>query len=341
SHVVSVTCYGLSTRGRTNFAFGTLVWYDWVAVPRVRFGTGVDTGSLLYQWVYQKENFGMVSNSKLEAILRPTRLDDVIGHGSVVRILQEMLKTIKYKPLLFSGPSGIGKTTLARIVGAGIHPTPKFGEGVREHNAIGLKFSDVREILGSLQGQVGLRTIVIDEADNLSDASQKLFLTEMNKVPCQHVYIFCTAYPEKLITPLRSRFVEIKLKPLNADEQAAMVRLGWGMIVSDKEPDEFIIAVQKHRLGIPRNILNAVENYTSGLYSMDEAIKNQLPEEDRHAAKDSLSPQERAQQRAQLVAGLLKAKPDMSVRAIEKATGLSHGVAQRTKEDAEKLLGTN
>ena len=48
---------------------------------------------------------------------RPATFNDVLGQESVVSSLEEIISKDKKLPscLLFTGPSGIGKTTLARI----------------------------------------------------------------------------------------------------------------------------------------------------------------------------------------------------------------------------------
>ena len=69
---------------------------------------------------------------RLEASLRPQRFDEYVGQGAVVEKLKVYVKAAKARKdaldhCLFSGPPGLGKTSLAHIIaaelGVGIHVT--------------------------------------------------------------------------------------------------------------------------------------------------------------------------------------------------------------------------
>ena len=49
---------------------------------------------------------------------RPETFGEVIGHDSVVKSLRRTLEDDRTHAYLFTGPSGVGKTTLARIAAA-------------------------------------------------------------------------------------------------------------------------------------------------------------------------------------------------------------------------------
>ena len=57
-------------------------------------------------------------NIPLAERMRPTRLDDVVGQTHLIgegKILTNILKTGKIPNMIFYGPSGTGKTTVANI----------------------------------------------------------------------------------------------------------------------------------------------------------------------------------------------------------------------------------
>lgn len=116
-------------------------------------------------------------NAPLAARMRPRRLEDVVGQehllgrGSSLRVA---LETGTVSSMIFFGPPGTGKTTVARLVAAEI------GSVYEEMSAVSSGVAEVRKVIeGAMnrRAQVGRRTVLfIDEIHRFSKAQQDALL---------------------------------------------------------------------------------------------------------------------------------------------------------------------
>jgi DNA polymerase III gamma/tau subunit len=148
---------------------------------------------------------------------RPTKLSEVVGQDPAVRQLEKFVKT-KVIPhaFLFTGQSGCGKTTLARIMAreAGLRHV----HDLEEVNAASSRgIDDARRLvnssrLSSMGG--GIRAYILDECHQLTLESQNSLLKVIEEPP-EHVYWFlCTTNPTKVIPTIRNRCAVINLGPV-------------------------------------------------------------------------------------------------------------------------------
>ena len=79
--------------------------------------------------------------------LRPTTLDDVYGQEEILgegKMLRRMIESGRVPNLIFYGPSGTGKTTVANIIAAATQRT------LYKLNATTASTADIREIVSQL-----------------------------------------------------------------------------------------------------------------------------------------------------------------------------------------------
>lgn len=120
-------------------------------------------------------------NTPLASRLRPQSLDDYIGQEHLVgkgKILRQMLDTDKISSMIFWGPPGVGKTTLARIIANMTHSS------FVDFSAVTSGIKEIRDVMKQAESDrlSGLRTMVfVDEIHRFNKAQQDAFLPYVEK----------------------------------------------------------------------------------------------------------------------------------------------------------------
>ncbi|MBD5483932.1 MAG: replication-associated recombination protein A [Lachnospiraceae bacterium] len=120
-------------------------------------------------------------NAPLASRLRPQSLDDYIGQEHLMgkgKMLRQMLDTDKISSMIFWGPPGVGKTTLARIIANMTHSS------FVDFSAVTSGIKEIKDVMKQAENDrmMGLRTMVfVDEIHRFNKAQQDAFLPYVEK----------------------------------------------------------------------------------------------------------------------------------------------------------------
>lgn len=191
---------------------------------------------------------------------RPTKLSEIAGNKTTVQILEKMLSGDNISQVfLLQGPTGCGKTTIARIIA----------------NKLGAKKFDLKEIdSGDFRGIDTIREIrqksqypptvsknrvwILDECHKLTNDAQNALLKILEDTPPQIYFILSTTDPHKLINPIKGRCTILQVEPLTESDMLLFLKR------TAKKENEFVNRSILERVfyssqGQPRDALQILE----------------------------------------------------------------------------------
>jgi replication factor C small subunit len=150
---------------------------------------------------------------------RPNDFSEVVGQEDIIKKVKALTNSLNIPHLLFAGPAGTGKSTLALIVVKKL-----FGENWKE-SYLELNASDerginvVREKVKNFArtkslGNVNFKVIFLDEADALTPEAQQALRRTMENYSATCRFVLSCNYSSKIIDPIQSRCAIFRFKLL-------------------------------------------------------------------------------------------------------------------------------
>jgi DNA polymerase III gamma/tau subunit len=148
---------------------------------------------------------------------RPRTWDEILGQDHAVNPLRKMVEENNLPSLiLLGGPSGVGKTTIARVIRDQMVKNPELN--FIEINAGtdgGIdKVRTIKDQMHQVPFGSKYKIWLIDEAHRITDAAAQAFLVPTEDTPPHAKFIFSSSEPDKLIRALQTRATRFDLKPL-------------------------------------------------------------------------------------------------------------------------------
>ena len=210
--------------------------------------------------------------------LRPKKLDDYIGQAKVVQNLKMFISAVKKRGnptehILFYGPSGTGKTTLANIVANELGSEIKITSG-----AVIERAGDIAAILTSMNDK---DVLFIDEIHRLPKNVEEVLYPVMEefaldiiigkgpsartvRLSVPHITIIgATTRLAMLSTPLRERFGLLLRLDYYTEKELMNIILRSSKMLKFNLSDEAAMSIAKRSRGTPRiavRILNRVRD---------------------------------------------------------------------------------
>jgi|GEM_PF-6050096 len=141
-------------------------------------------------------------------------LGDMRGNERIIACLKSFVKKPCSKAFLLSGPAGTGKTSaafaMAGELGCDLAVKPRECGGLFEIASGDLTADTVREMFRTTLAYrpfygSGQKVLICNEADNMSNQAEFVFLDILENLPPQTVVVFTTNNPEKLSARFRQR----------------------------------------------------------------------------------------------------------------------------------------
>ncbi|MFH1623063.1 MAG: replication factor C small subunit [Candidatus Aenigmatarchaeota archaeon] len=159
---------------------------------------------------------------------RPRTLGDVINQKHAVERIRAFVTARNVPHMMFAGPAGVGKTTVALAVARDLYGKDVHGN-VLELNASNERGIDVirnkvkefartRTVSG-----VGYRLIILDEADALTGDAQQALRRTMETYSSVSRFILICNWSSKIIEPIQSRCAVFRFRALSDDDQMKFV----------------------------------------------------------------------------------------------------------------------
>ncbi len=200
---------------------------------------------------------------------RPYKLTEVMGQPHITRTLENALKSgIISHAYLFSGPRGVGKTSVARIFAHEINDIPYDDDSTHldiiEIDAASNRrideIRDLREKIGITPTSSKYKVYIIDEVHMLTKEAFNALLKTLEEPPEHAIFILATTEAHRLPDTILSRTQHHTFKPISLNDQVKHLTL----------------IAKKEKIKISAESLTLLAVHASGSYRDGLSLLDQL-----------------------------------------------------------------
>ena len=202
---------------------------------------------------------------------RPRTIEDCILPESIKKTLRDVVSQNKIPNMMFTGTSGIGKTTAARAICNETQADYLIINGSDEGRMIDTLRTKLTQFCSTISLSGSRKVVIMDEADYMNaDSVQPAMRNFTERFADNCSFIFTCNYKNRIIEPIHSRCAVIDFSLKNGEKQviaARFMKRVEGILTDESiDYDKEVIAklVLKHFPDF-RRVLNELQRYsTSG-----------------------------------------------------------------------------
>ncbi len=217
--------------------------------------------------------------------VRPQNLDEVAGQKHLLsegRVLRRIIESGEIPNLIFYGPSGVGKTTVARII------ANRCGKKLYSLNATTASTSDIKSIIGDLGGvdTAGGVLLYLDEIQSFNKKQQQILLEYIENGDITLIASTTENPFFYVYNAILSRSTVFEFKELSPEDVVAPIMRAAQFLSEEKGievtlPEEVAKKIARASSGDVRRALNTLElcvltSLRDGKAVVDEDICEQL-----------------------------------------------------------------
>ena len=225
--------------------------------------------------MHQQSLFEIPTNEPLASRMRPRNLTEFAGQTHLIgegKLLRKMIESDNISSMIFWGPPGVGKTTLARIIA---HETKS--EFIT-FSAVTSGIKEIKKVMEDAENnkRLGIKTIVfVDEIHRFNKAQQDAFLPFVEKGSIVLIGATTENPSFEINNALLSRCRVFVLKELSSDDILILLKRA----ITDER------GFGKQKINISEEDLKIIANYANGdarnaLTTLDIIITNAEEDKD-------------------------------------------------------------
>ena len=223
---------------------------------------------MIVDFLYNRSYFIVMEDTSIwTEKYRPKIFEEVVGQDEILKKVKNLTNSMNIPHLLFAGPAGTGKSTVALIIVREL-----FGSNWRE-NYLELNASDERGIDVVRQkvkdfartksiGKVSFKVIFLDEADALTKEAQQALRRTMENYTNTCRFVMSCNYSSKIIDPIQSRCVVFRFKLLERTDLDKIIK----KIATNENlqvDEDAITALYEASEGDCRRVINLLQSTAS------------------------------------------------------------------------------